>query len=822
MVDGDTPPAHTDLDGRWTLREQGERAGVVCAADVPGSVHDALHAAGIIPDPLVSSRETELEWVSRRDWTFVREFHVKDPSEWGDLCLDGVDTFSSVVLNGTVLGTTANQHRSYRFPVANVLRAGSNVIEVRLRSSLNAAREQEAMLGPRPHLFDLPFNAVRKMAANFGWDWGPVLVTSGIWRSVRLEAKMVARVAGVRVATLSADPERVHASIEVDVHSHEAGLKVTAMVAGETVVLESAEGSSVHRAEADLSGVALWWPIGEGAQTLYDVSIEVRDRNNTVVATASRRVGFRTVSVDFPVDEHGVGFAIRVNDRRIHVRGANWIPADVLSPERTDIEYAQLLRSAVNANMNLIRIWGGGVYEAEAFYRECDELGLLVWQDFMFACAAYSEAPELAHEVEAEAREALTRLSTHPSVALWCGSNENLWGHDDWNWAPELQGASWGEHYYRSLLPSLVSELAPTTPYVPSSPFSTQAVDQNAPADALHHAWDIWNHVDYEGYSKDAPRFVSEFGFQGPASWTVLARGMGNERVGPSSPSWHTHQKAVDGHRKLADSVEAHFGRIDSVERWHWAAQLNQGHAISYALRWYRSLAPHNSGAIVWQLNDCWPAFSWAMVDHAGYRKPAWYASRAANAAVIISSGFGGEGVGAHLSNVSSSPRSVALHVRRMTMDGTVLAETRTTVSVDAHSSAPIALGKEMTNPEHPEAEVLVFEAADENVGRWIHYFVPDRLLEVVEGSIEVSTRRDQDDWIISVFTGVLLKDLWLQTDRLGADISSDQGYVTLLPGESYEFRVRGVEHLSENLAFPTLSSANDVIPTTSGAKERR
>ena len=492
-----------------------------------------------------------------------------------------------------------------------------------------AAWRASEELGPRPFTNEHPFNAIRKMACSYGWDWGPTLATSGIWRPIRLVGWRTARLAGVRPLV---DVRGTTGLLQVQVDVARAPgadgpLTLTAEVGGRSAAVDLDPGATTGNVSLEVDDVARWWPVGHGDQPLHPVRVALSDADAdavTALDTWSGDVGFRTVALDTTPDAEGTPFRLVVNDVPVFARGLNWIPDDCF-PTRVSAErYATRLSEAVDVGANLVRVWGGGLYESDDFYAVCDRLGLLVWQDFLFACAAYAEEDPLRSEVEAEAREAVTRLSPHPSLVLWNGNNENIWGHADWGWETELQGASWGWGYYTDLLPGLVAELDGTRPYCPGTPYGMDPdVPPNDPAHGPTHLWDVWNSLDYAHYRDSVPRFVAEFGWQAPPTWTTQTRA-------------GAHQKAADGELKLSRGLAPHLLGPGSAEDEHWAMSLNQAHAVSLGVEHLRSWSPTCSGAIWWQLNDCWPVTSWAVVDGDGRRKPAWYALRRAFADRLV------------------------------------------------------------------------------------------------------------------------------------------------------------------------------------------
>ena len=466
------------------------------------------------------------------------------------------------------------------------------------------------------------------MAAGYGWDWGPDLAGVGIWRSVGIESWSGVRLGSVRpLALVEGTSGRLETHVELEwADASGDAVEVAVTLADRTVTAEAAPGQTAVVLELTVPEVELWWPLGYGAQTRYDVTVEVADQSFAAA------VGFRTAELSTTPDAYGTGFSLVVNGTPIYVRGFNWIPDDALLTRLTPDSYRTSIDEAVAAGANLLRIWGGGIYESDDFYDVCDELGILVWQDFLFACAAYSEEEPLRGEVVAEAREAVTRLSSRPSLVVWNGNNENIWGYVEWGWRQQLAGRSWGDGYYTELLPAIVAELDPRTPYSPGSPFSYADYHHpNDPRSGTMHIWDVWNQLDYTHYRDYPARFVSEFGFQGPAAWSTLFSVVHDQPADPYGTQMLVHQKAHEGNLKLERGLGDHLpgwstdGGAD-MDDWHWLTSLNQARAVAYGIEHFRSLYPRNTGAIVWQLNDNWPVVSWAAVDHAGIRKPLWHA----------------------------------------------------------------------------------------------------------------------------------------------------------------------------------------------------
>lgn len=822
----DSHVARLDLGGEWTGRAVDGPLPDAIAQDlahgfvgrVPGVVHLDLLAAGLIPDPYEGRNEHDLTWMGRTDWEYSRTFEWADDGHMRhELVAQGLDTIATLWLNGHEVGRSANHHRSYRFGVGHLLRQGSNELRIRFSAALDYAEEREKALGKRPHSNRHPFNCIRKPAYSFGWDWGPEIVTAGIWRPIHLEGSSAARLAEVRPLTSwTADG----AGLEVHVTAANAAERHTIRAEvseGEEPrrILASAETAVVENATLSLAvpGAEAWWPRTHGAQPLYRVDVSLLDPAGETVDAWSGRVGFRSVTVDTGPDEEGNRFSIVVNDVPVHIRGANWIPADTFLPRVDRASLSVALADAVDANMNLIRVWGGGIYESEDFYDLCDELGLLVWQDFLLACAAYSEEPGLWHEFEAEAREAIARLSGHSSLALWNGSNENIWGWADWGWRAELEGATWGEGYYTRLFPGLVAELAPGTPYLESSPFSfDRYLHPNDDINGSTHIWDVWNTADYLTYRDYRPRFVSEFGFQGPPAFSTLESVVRDEPRSHDGPEMRSHQKATDGQLKLRRGLGTHLPWPERYEDWHWATQLNQARAVRFAIAHFRSLAPFNTGSVVWQLNDCWPVVSWSAVDGHGIRKPLWFALRGVFADRFATIQPRDDGLRLVLHNDSDRAWESSVTIRRTDLAGVELASEHLSIDVQARGSASMRLSDRVAAAGEPGRELLVADVATGERALW--YFVEDLQLALSGDVLEARAEATEDGYLVKATARALVKDLTLLVDHVDPLARVDAGMVTLLAGESAVFHVRSAMPLDPTrlTTRPALRTANDLI----------
>ncbi|CAL9406468.1 glycoside hydrolase family 2 protein [Streptomyces sp. enrichment culture] len=769
----------TPLTDGWILRHP-DGTGDALPASVPGCVHTDLLAAGLIPDPFLGRNEAEVAWVGRRDWTYETELRAGPGAyEQTDLVFDGLDTVAEILLDGRPLGRVRNMHRSYRFDVTGL----SGRLAVRFAPAHAEAEAVRGRLGERPGAYAEPYQYLRKMACSFGWDWGPTLVTAGIWRPVRLERWSTARIARVRpLVTVEDGAGRVELAVEVERSRVDAPLAVEATVGGVSARAELDGTAGTVRLR--VPDARLWWPRGYGDQPLYDVELTLL-HGEEALDSWRRRIGFRTVRLDTSPDAHGTGFTLVVNGERLFARGVNWIPDDVFPSRITRDRYRRRLEQAAGAGVDLVRVWGGGIYESEDFYDACDELGLLVWQDFPFACAAYPEEQPLRGEVEAEARENVVRLMPHPSLVLWNGNNENLWGFRDWEWEPALAGDSWGEGYYLGVLPRVVAESDPTRPYTAGSPWSgSWRHHPNDPAHGTHHSWEVWNRADYADYRLDVPRFVAEFGWQAPPAHATLRRALPGEELAPDSPGMLHHQKADDGNGKLERGLARHFAVPEGdFDRWHYLTQVIQARAVAAGVEHWRSHWPVCAGTVVWQLNDCWPVTSWAAIDGDGREKPLYHELRRLYADRLLTVRTDGDGLVVAAVNQAAGDWRDTLRLRRMSVDGAVLAEARPELTAPGRTVGTVAVPAGLV-PAGP-GEFLV---ADAGGLRALHFPAADRDIPYPRPEFEVAVVPEG----ITVTARTLVRDLLLQADRLDPEATADRGLVTLLPGEEVTIGVRG------------------------------
>ncbi|PMC75941.1 glycoside hydrolase family 2 protein [Brachybacterium sp. UMB0905] len=797
-------------------------------AEVPGTLITDLLAAGLIDDPYVDDNEHALSWTGEVGIRYRTEFSWDPaPDDEVDLVAHEVDTIAELRLNGSVIGTASNQHRLWRFRVTDALQPGRNVLEVQFTAPLAAARAFEAQHGRLPFSGNkLPYNAIRKMACNFGWDWGPVLTTSGLSGPVQLESWSAARLGTIRPQVTVRDGAQGEVRLDVPVvraqEGPQADVRASARLTGPdgAVVAQTQLPATTDEQlilELVVEDPQLWWPRGYGEQPLYDLEVMLHSAAGDVLDSRASRIGFRSAGFVQRDDEHGRSFQAEVNGRPVLIKGANWIPEDCFPSRLTRERLAARIQDAAESGMNLLRVWGGGLYESEDFYELCDEQGILVWQDFALACAAYSEVEPMRREIEAEARHQIVRLAWHPSLIHWNGSNENLVGHRAWGWSEKIEeGVGWGLHYYDELLPGLVKELDPTRSYSPSSPFSRPGVENpQDPGSGTIHQWGVWNDPvvgDPVHYRDSTPRFAAEFGFQAPATWATISQAVTERPLDEDSPVMLSHQKAFEGQQKLRRAYRNHLPEPTSFDDFLASTQLMQARALEIGIGHYRSHWPFCGGTIMWQLNDCWPVTSWSAVDGGGRRKPLWYALRSVHAPVLWTIQPRDGGWSLCIGNDTDEDLVTTAILERRRHDGTVLHALTEPLQVPARQSAELPLPAELTIPEDPAAELLVCSSAD-SPHRAVHHFCADKDSALAPDALEASSTRVEGGVELRLTARSTVRDVMVFADKVDPSARCDRQLVTLLAGETATVRIRTSSADAEAFLAPeVLISVNDLL----------
>ena len=788
------------LDGIWLFRQRDTQEWT--QASVPGSVHTDLLAAGRIPDPFVGTNEEQVQWVAEKDWEYRHYFYLK-PSLQGQqqifLVCDGLDTLADVRLNGKIIGLANNMFHPWRWEITSLLQEGENRLDILFRSPVAYVRQRQRVnpmidmnMGIRggPHL--------RKAPSHFGWDWGPRLPCIGIWRPVRLESHSDGALEEVRFEQQHEDgmvmlTTRVRCSLP---EAQETPLTIRLRLTGPDPDRQVWQADAPARVQQSIpikiTDPQLWWPNGLGAPALYQVDVDLIEERpgqpTRRIDTRAYELGLRTLALRQVEDEHGTSFGFVVNGVAFFAKGANWIPADSFPARITPQAYEHLLRSAAEANFNMLRVWGGGYYEDDRFYALCDRYGLLVWQDFMFACATYPlDDPAYRDSLQAEVVENVRRLRHHACLALWCGNNEIEWQTKDWGWIqkrPDLAEAY--QKFFFQALPEILAAEDPDHPYWPSSPSSNEPfVEPNSHRRGDAHLWEVYHRYKLPGfYRAQNPRFASEFGFQSlPAPETLAAFAEpGQMRLG--SKVMRSHQRALAGNPKLAWYLAQRFRLPRDIAGLAYLSQVYQAEAIRTAVEHWRRHPEVTGGALYWQLNDCWPVISWASIDYYGRWKALQYAAQHFFAPVHLSieEDPGPPAAAVWLNNDSRSAWRGEMRWTLETLDGTVLEGGEQIVDAGPLSASCLLRQDFSESRRKIDRRKTIFTAGlwqnGEQRALQVATFVPEKAMSLEDPGLQVSLEQVDDRLAIRLQTRRLAR--FIQLDLAGADVLFSQNYFDL------------------------------------------
>ena len=797
--------------------ERGEGTGWIPVA-APGDTYLALIAAGRLPHPFKGRREADAAWVRDREWWWRTTFTAEPSRRLGEqisLVFEGLDTFASIFLDGVLLGRADNMFRTYAFDIgAHLTETGPHALAIRFDPPALAVPAQDLPVWGafKDRVSRSKRNLMRKAQFGWGWDWGPDLPTVGIWRPVRLERQVGAAIASLGFTTLIATADRAEARVEVefdgavDSPSHRVEIALVDPD-GHEVLAQSVAPAEAAALTVFLPNPQLWWTADLGAQPLYALVVKLFD-GERLLDERRRKVGLRTIAIDTSPDPDEPGttfFRFVLNGAPIFAKGACWVPPTSFVAEVEEDRYRLLLEQAVRANMNMIRIWGGGVYEPDVFYDLCDRLGLLVWQDFMFACAHYpQDDPNFIDSVRREVGDQVRRLRGHACLALWCGNNENEAMHAI---SAEITGDPSplsGRLYYDQIIPAVLETLDPDTPYWPGSPGGGPSPNSMRGGDV--HDWTVWHGVPpvpdtdlvggfdaspegvaYTRYAEDTARFVSEFGIQAAPVLATLKRWMDPADLELESPGFL--ERVKDEAAKAYAMMSPVTGPPTTLEDYVDFTMWTQAEGLKFGIEHFRRRKPHCSGALIWQFNDCWPCVSWSLVDYDGVEKASYHAVARAFAPVLASFKALDDGrVELWITNDTLAPVSGGAVVELAHFDGRSEWRQDAPFQIAASASAPVWRGSA------PEAvdQVLSVWSLDGLFAPNRHLLAPIARMALKQGARPVMhvTRIDAAECRIELTANDYLAFVHLTSDR--PDLRFGDNYFDLAAGERRSLTVRG------------------------------
>jgi beta-mannosidase len=807
--------AGLSLDHGWQFRQDqsggSSSNGEWLPATVPGDVHLDLLANKRIPDPFYQDDEAKLQWIEQAGWEYQDTFDVTAALLGRanvDLVFEGLDAASEVYLNDAHVLSANNMFRIWRVPVKDHLHAGKNLLRIEFPSPVKAAEKVAATDPWQPRTHTEPKTYIRKAAYEYGWDWGPRFVTTGIWRPVQLEAWDKVRIADFAIRQRDVTKEVAHINAQVELHAAASGpatVTVSYNEGGKPVVMtnkaELHAGDNEIEIPIEIRQPKLWFPAGYGDQPLYEFAAQV-STGGVKADERKTRAGLRSVVLDRHPDPWGRSFQFVVNGIPVFGKGADVIPFDSFPNRVTTADYRRILESARDANMNMIRHWGGGYYETDEFYSICDELGIMIWQDFMFGNDWQPGTYAFKLNIESEAEDQVRRLRNHPSIVIWSGNNETEvalnWGQRG-SLPMDVKWQMWQDYLteFSGILNRVVARLDSETPYWPSSPSSdyeeTTANYLKGYQSGDAHIWDVWHgRVPFSTYETHHARFVTEYGFQSfPEMKTIEAFTQPEDRKNIFTPVMLVHQKNNEGNSIIHDYLLKDYPEPKDFPSFLYVSQVLQAEGIKIGAEHFRRSMPETMGSIFWQLNDCWPVASWSSIDYYGRWKALQYYARRFYAPVLVSPHVEDGAVKVYIVSDRTEPQKATLHMRLMDFDGKVLLDQQQDVTVAPLTSKVVLdwpflklsqAGATDTTHVFVVAELCV---GDKDISRNLTYLAPTREVHLKPAALKVETSTANGKLHIRVSSAVLARSVYLSFGDLDAKVSDN--YFDVLPGETVE-----------------------------------
>jgi len=807
-------------------------------AVVPGCVHLDLLRNKLIPDPFYRDNEAKLQWIENADWeyrTTIQATPALLAQKNIDLVFEGLDAYAKVYLNDKLVLTADNMFREWRGSVKSDLKPGANSLRVVFPSPIKAASEIAANDPWRERTHVEPKTYIRKAAYEYGWDWGPRFVTSGIWRPARLEGWNTARISNVHLQQLDVSPSVAHLLAEVEVTAADSG-NANVVVEYDLATGKHSDASRTVQLQPgvnhvtlpiDIASPQLWYPAGYGAQPIYKFNVQLK-MGKQVQDDSTARTGLRSVVLRREPDQWGRSFEFVINGIPVFGKGADVIPFDSFPTRVTTQQYRQVLQSAVDANMNMIRHWGGGYYETDEFYDLCDELGIMVWQDFMFGNDWQPGTYDWKLNVAAEAEHQLKRLRDHPSIVLWCGNNETeaalAWKDRD-KLPADVRYQMWQDYLttFSGILAAAVNRYAPETPYWPSSPSADyEQLSDNYQSGDMHD-WSVWHgRVPFTDYEKHNPRFMTEYGFQSfPAMRTVETFTIPEDRINIFTPVMLAHQKNTAGNAIIRDYMLRDYPQPKDFASFLYASQVLQAEGIKIGAEHLRRNRPRTMGSIYWQLNDCWPVASWSSLDYYGRWKALHYYARRFYAPILVSPHQEAGNVAVYIVSDKTSPTVATLRVRILSFDGAVLSDKSQPVQIAPLSSKVYLTLPMLDITNLPNCDLgKVFAVTDLLVDNKLLssnelFFVPKKDVQLPQAKIEstltlgapplspaVGDRVESNAstsgsiYILHLSAPVLARSVYVSFGNI--DAKPADNFFDLLPGQAIDLPITSAASLDE------------------------
>ncbi|MCX6251000.1 MAG: glycoside hydrolase family 2 protein [Bacteroidetes bacterium] len=790
-------PIRIDLNGRWQFRREG--ATKWSDAKVPGSVHMDLLSSGIITDPFYGINENNLQWIGETSWEYMRTFLVPDSlfkEKHILLTFEGLDTYARVYLNDSLIFTADNMFRSYNTEVKYILRIGANQIRIQFPPVTD---ENAARYGRLKHRLPGDEKMVcRKAAYQFGWDFSPTFLTCGIWRPVYLETRNYLNLYTVRYIQKEITDSVAHMAAVFTIMSDLPDSSLFVISTKDQVLFSNREsvgkGLNNIRVDFDIKNPKRWWTNGLGEPNLYTLNHEITFAGRYKL-NGSTRIGLRTLELVQKDDLAGKSFYFKLNGIPVFMKGANYVPQDNFLTRVKDSSYRALIKNAVDAHMNMLRVWGGGIYENNIFYDLCDENGILVWQDFMFANGMYPGDKDFLSNVRAEAGQTIIRLRNHPSLALWCGNNEIDEGWKNWGWMKQYNFSKedsiemWNNYrvLFWSLLPGSVTLFDSLRPYISTTPLIGWGHPESLNMGDSHY-WGVWwGKEPFSNYKTKVGRFMTEYGFQGFPTYSGIRKAITGHQLNMASPLVKFHDKHPQGLEIIDEYLKRDYKTPKDVHMYDYVSQLMQAEGMKIAIEAHRSAKPYCMGSLFWQFNDCWPGITWSAIDHSGGKKALYFYLKKEFAPFLVSPDFHNGKVTVSVVSDILENKQADLHLKIIDFSGKLLWTKSSLVNIPANSSKvyfDTTLSR-LIPRLNLQYSVLVAEliSGNDTLSKNLLYFDIPKNLKLDSCIIDRKYTEIPEGYSIELTTDKLAKAVYLYSTFIVGEVSDN--FFDMLPGET-------------------------------------
>ncbi|MDD7913094.1 beta-mannosidase [Polaribacter ponticola] len=802
-IEKDTP-IKTTLTNNWQFK--GVDTLDWKSASVPGNIFTDLLDHKIIEDPFIKNNEEKVQWVSGKNWEYKTTFQLSDKIlKKNNIALnfEGLDTYASIYLNDSLLGQTNNAFRKFNFNIKKIAKKENQLRVI----FTNTASKEEIAAHKNP--YKLPEGErifTRKAQFQYGWDWGPKLNTSGIWKDIYINAWDDLKFENIFIKQKELNKEKATLSVEITIESAtdknvNLFTKINREVISSNLTLK--KGKHTYKVPIEIINPTLWWTHNLGDPYLYHFNFQLI-ADGKIKDEKSIKKGLRIIKLITEKDTIGESFYFELNGKPVYAKGANYIPQNSFQNKVNDNHYEKLLSDVVNSNMNMLRVWGGGIYENDVFYDLCDEKGILIWQDFMFACAMYPGDIAFLENVKEEAKQQVKRLQNHASIALWCGNNENLEGWKRWGWQANRKEKEkqeiWNDYLivFDTILPNIVAKFSETDYWESSPKYGRGNPKYEFEGDA--HDWWVWHDATpFEHFEEKVPRFMSEFGFQSFPSFETLKYINQSDAIDLKTDGIKSHQKHIRGFQLINEYMTRDYNVPTNDEDYAYVSQLLQAKGIVMGIEAHRRAKPTNMGTLYWQLNDCWPAISWSSIDYFGNWKALQYKTKNAFENVLISSKIENNAVKTFVINDTFENITGTLKLKIIDFYGKEIWSDAKEIEVLGNSSKQYY--NFSLNEINKNTTVLVAEFNNE---KSYFYFAKPKDLNLPKDEILKSITKTDKGFFITLESTVLQKDLFLFTNDKG---HFSDNFFDLLPNERKIIEFETNANSLDNLQFKTLNT---------------